>query len=157
MAEEKRVLKGVKGWLLFLCLCLTVLDPLSIVTNLFIATDAAKTEFERHPEFLTFILVSGVCRIALMVFSIYAGISLWKVVPGAVLVAKKYLQAVLFYSVFAVFLPRIVGLPDEIYRDLAAANLVNSLLTICYVAAWFLYLTHSKRVRATYMTIEREV
>ncbi len=157
MTKEKRTLKGVQGWLLLLCVSLTILDPLSIVTNLFVATDAAKSQFERYPEFFKFILISGVCRIALMVFSIYAGVTLWKVVPGAVLVARKYLQAVLLYSVFAVFLPRIVGLPDELYRDLAAANLLNSLLTISYVATWFLYLTHSRRVKATYTTIEREV
>lgn len=157
MIQEKRTLKGVKGWLLLLCISLTILDPFSIIINLSLATDAAKNQFEQHPEFFTFILISGVCRIALMVFSIYAGVSLWKAVPGAVLVAKKYLQAVLLYSVFAVFLPRIVGLPDEMYRDLAPANLLNSLLTICYVATWFLYLTKSKRVKATYTTIEREV
>jgi hypothetical protein len=153
----QRTLKGVQGWLLLLCISLTILDPLSILTNLFVATDAAKSQFERHPEFFTFMLISGVCRIALMVFSIYAGISLWKIVPGAVAVARKYLQALLFYAVFAVFLPRIVGLPEDVYRDLAAANLLNSLLTIGYVAAWFLYLTRSKRVKTTYTTIEREV
>jgi hypothetical protein len=157
LTEEKQTLKGVKGWLLLLCINLTILDPLSIITNLFVATDALQSQFERYPEFFQFILISGVCRIALMVFSIYAGVSLWKVMPGAVLVARKYLQAVLAYSVFAVFLPRIVGLPDELYRDLAAPNLLNSLLTICYVAAWFLYLSRSKRVKATYTTIDHEV
>lgn len=142
--------RGVKGWLLLLCFSLTVLDPSAILLNLFYITNTAKPYFEGHPELFKMILITGVCRIALMVFSIYAGLSLWKVHPGAVPTAVRYFRAVFFYSVFVLFLPVLVGVSQETYRDMTATNLANSVVTVCYVALWYFYLIKSKRVRATY-------
>ncbi len=129
---------------------LTVLDPSAILFNLFYITSAAKPHFDRNPEFFRLILISGVCRIALMVFSIYTGLSLWKKLPGAPAVAVRYFQAVVLYSVFVLFLPLLVGVPEETYREMAGVNSANSMVTILYVALWYLYIKKSKRVKATY-------
>lgn len=150
-------LKGVKGWLLLLCVSLTILDPLTMFATLLSATEEMKVYFDQYPNVMKFLIITGVCRIALMVYSIYAGLALWKMIPGAVLTAKKYFHAVLLYSVLVVFLPRILTLPDELYRNLAGVTVLNALFTMCYITAWYLYLTHSKRVKATYTTIEKEV
>ena len=143
-------LKGVRGWLLLLCVTLTVLDPSAVLINLFLVADAAKPYFARHPGFFRLILVNGVAGIALSVFSLYAGISLWKRLPGALAVARKYLRTVFAYSLLAPFLPRLVGSTFHASHETFALACLNSLFTIIYVGIWYLYLNRSARVRATY-------
>lgn len=147
-------LKGVRGWLLLLCLSLAVLDPFAALMSLFMVTDAAKPHFDQHPELFRLVLVSGVLRIGLMVFSLYAGISLWRILPKGVAVAKKYLLAVFFYVVLSLFLPSLVGVSRELSNGMAGENLLNALLTLAYVVVWYLYLVRSRRVKATYYDSE---
>jgi hypothetical protein len=144
--------KGVRGWLFLLCLTLTVLDPLAIVSSLFAGASSLKPDFDRHPALLRLILISGVFKLALAVFSVYSGITLWRMLPGAVSTASKYLKAMFAYSVLAIFLPGLVGLPQELYREMAGPDFVSSVLTLAYSAAWLLYLKRSKRVKATYQS-----
>jgi asparagine N-glycosylation enzyme membrane subunit Stt3 len=147
---ENQKYRGVRGWLLILCLSLAILDPLAIVFSLFSVTSAARPHFDRYPAVLHLIVVSGVCRLALAVFSAYAGVSLWRILPGAVSIATRYLRAVILYSVLAVFLPGLVGLPEDLYREMAASAFVSSFMTISYAGLWYLFLKKSKRVGATY-------
>lgn len=143
-------LKGVGGWLLLLCVTLTVLDPSAVLINLFFVADAAKPYFARHPGFFRLILVNGVAGIALSVFSLYAGISLWKRFPGALDVARKYLKTVFAYSLIAPFLPRLVGSTFHASDETFVINCLNSLFTIIYTGIWYFYLNRSARVRTTY-------
>jgi hypothetical protein len=145
-----RELKGVWGWLLLLCVTLTILDPSAVLINLFFVADAAKPYFVKHPGFFRLILVNGVAGIALSVFSLYAGISLWKRLPGALAVARKYLKTVFAYSILAPFLPRLVGSTLHASHDTFVLTCLNSLFTIVYTGIWYLYLSRSRRVRATY-------
>jgi len=108
--------QGVKGWLLLLCLNFTILDPLAMLLSLFSVANASRPLFDTYPGLLTLIAVSGVCRLAVAVFSVYAGLALWRVAPGAVSIARKYLMAVVLYTVFAFFLPVLVGLPQDLAR-----------------------------------------
>ena len=141
---------GVKGWLLLLCINLSILDPLSIMVNLALVSNMAKPFFNEYPGLKRLILINGTCSIALMVFSIYAGISLWKVLPNAVRAANNYLRIAFLYSLVSVFIPAMVGLPEKAYKDMAGNTFVNSLITMSYMAAWYLYLKRSKRVKATF-------
>ncbi len=143
-------LRGVKGWLLLLCLALTVFDPSTVVISLFLLTDASRVYFEQHPAFFRLVLVSGVCRLALAVFSLYAGLSLWRVVPNGILLARRYFLAAVLYSVFSLFLPNLVGLPEDLAKPMAGEILFNAALTITYAMVWYLYLGRSRRVKATF-------
>ncbi len=144
-------MKGVRGWLLLLCLNLAVFDPSAVLVNLFMATNSTGSDFENHPELFRLTLIGGVPRIALMVFSLYAGLCLWKMVPGAVAVARRYLVCLFFFTVFSLFLPNIVGVTDKLYPGFSTINNLNVVVTMAHVAAWYLYLGMSKRVRATYL------
>ena len=148
-------LKGVRGWLLLLCLNLAVFDPSAVLVNLFMAAHSTGSDFDRHPELFRLTLIGGVPRIALMVFSLYAGLCLWKMAPGAVAVARKYLVCLFFFSVFSLFLPDMAGVTEDLYPGLSAVNDINVMITTAYVAVWYLYLGVSKRVRATYSGDER--
>jgi hypothetical protein len=143
-------LKGAKGWLLLLCVNLTILDPFANLLNLAIGTHFARPFFDQNPQLQRLLLINGVCSIGLAVFSIYAGISLWKILPKAVIVAKKYLTAAFIYSVFSLFLPYLIGLSQEVQKKIGATSLFNSIITVLYIYAWYQYLKRSKRVRATY-------
>ncbi|MGD0232751.1 MAG: DUF2569 family protein [Syntrophorhabdales bacterium] len=143
-------LKGVKGWLLLLCLSLAIFDPSAVLVNLFVVTDAARPYFARHPEFFRLILINGIIRIAFSVFSLYAGISLWRCLAGAPAIAGKYLLAVSAYALVTPFIPGLLGAGLYSSAETFAISCLNSLLTIAYAGAWYLYLKRSRRVKATY-------
>ncbi len=150
MNETSLQLKGVKGWLLLMCISLTILDPSSIILNSIIMTNLTKPYFDKHAELLKMVLINGTCSIGLAVFSIYTGLSLWKVLPNALTTAKKYLIAISLYSVFSLFLPVLAGFQAESIKGISGSNVFNSLLTILYASVWYLYLKKSGRVKATY-------
>jgi hypothetical protein len=143
-------LKGVKGWLLLMCISLTILDPSSILLNLTIITNLTKPLFNKNADLLKVLIINGTCSIALAVFSIYAGISLWKILPNALMTVKKYLIAISLYSVFSTFIPTLVGLQTDSVRGISGHNVLNTMLTILYASVWYLYLKKSRRVLATY-------
>lgn len=147
-------LRGVRGWLLLLCLNLAVFDPLAVLINLFMTTNSTGTDFGKHPELFRLTIVGGIPTIGLMVFSLYAGLCLWKRVPGAVVVARKYLVCLFFFSIFSLFLPDMVGVTEKLYPGISAVNGLNVAVNTAHVAAWYLYLILSRRVRATYYARE---
>jgi hypothetical protein len=125
----------VGGWLLLLCVSLTILGPLATVYNLVAGYGQLEGLFEAT---------------ALGLFSLWAGFSLWTRMDGAVERAKKYLYAILGYSVVLYFLPTMSGLPEEMSTEMQSVMAIASVRSIIYVAIWYLYLTKSKRVRGTY-------
>jgi hypothetical protein len=150
MDEIRLQLKGVKGWLLLMCISLTILDPSSILLNLIIITNLTKPYYDKNAGLLKMVLINGTCSIGLAVFSIYAGLSLWKVLPNALSTARKYLLAISIYSVFSSFIPTLVGLQAETVKNISGNNVLNSLLTVLYASAWYFYLKKSRRVETTY-------
>jgi hypothetical protein len=150
MSDTDTRYKGVKGWLLLLCINLAVLDPLAMLLNLFVVTNVSKPQFDAHPDLLRLVLINGACSIALAVFSIYSGVSLWRVLPSGLKLAKKYLLTASFYSLFSLVLPSLVGIPAELQGQVMSGSILNSIVTILYLGAWYHYLKRSKRVRATF-------
>lgn len=146
-------LKGVNGWLLLLCINLTLLDPFANLLNLAIGTHFARPHFDQQPVLQKLMIINGVCSIGLAVFSVYAGTSLWRVLPNAVTTAKKYLGAAFLYSLVSLFLPYLIGLSAEMQKEIGAMNLLNGFITALYLYVWYQYLRRSKRVRATYEEI----
>jgi hypothetical protein len=153
VSETDADLKGVKGWLLLLCVLLTVFDPSVVLMSLFVVSDGARASYDLRPEIFRLILASGVLRIGLAVFSIYAGMSLWKLAPKAVTTARCYLVAIAVSSVFMLFLPLMLGISEDSQSGIAQESILNTLLTVFYVAVWYAYLARSKRVRATYSKV----
>jgi hypothetical protein len=140
---------SVEGWLLALCLILVVAHPAGIIylltANIFPAI--LKLHEFKHLVLLVFCLI---LYLGIGTSSVFAGIRLWLVKPGAVRFARRYL--VLFvcahFGYFALwyllFHPAVISL--------SFARMVSSHIAgpLPFFFLWTSYLEHSKRVKATY-------
>ncbi|GAG86051.1 unnamed protein product, partial [marine sediment metagenome] len=142
--------KDVKGWLLFLCIILTIISPLFSLINIVNSYNQLSQYYTIFPGLRTVTIIDIILSIGLIAFSIYAGISLWKVKPGAVNITKKYLLTFLGYSIIAIFLPFTAGLPSQVNSFMLGAALGIAIRTWIFIAIWYSYLNKSKRVKATY-------
>lgn len=136
--------------MLFFCIVLTILTPVITVFNITSGYQEVSPYFEMYPRFLTVIVIDAVFSIALTGFSIYAGVALWKIRPNAVKIAKKYLLAMLGYSILGSFLPFMAGLPSEANQAMIAEVAKDLFRAVISFAVWYSYLNRSVRVRETY-------
>ena len=144
--------KGVGGWLLFFCLGLTVFNPLMSLFSLAGSYRESAPYFSQFPGLLVVTGLDTVLSLGLTVFSIYAGASLWRLRPGAVQTAKRYLLWFLAYQAVAIVLPFMAGLPSSADETMIAQSVKDAFRGILYVIIWYSYLNKSKRVRATYLS-----
>jgi hypothetical protein len=128
-------LQGVRGWLLFLCVILTIWNPLSVLA-----------EIGKQGRTIATASTLEWCLIALSAYGVYAGVSLWRVAIGAVRKAQLYF----YISVFVAVVFTAIALLSGSYNQ-ALSNIVS----IAGCSAWLAYLGDSKRVMATY-SLHRE-
>jgi hypothetical protein len=127
----------VRGWLLLLCLLLTIWTPatLAIVASSSIAEWSTSS---------TLALVLLGARLAVTSIGVAAGMALWQKRPGAVRLAKASLVLSAMEAIGR--LSARVGLSEAP----PGTRLPLAILLILYNAAWYFYLEKSRRVRATY-------
>lgn len=143
--------KGVRGWLLFFCLSLTVLSPLGNSILWVMTFNNVSPHFSKFPGLRTCTVIDGLLTLVLIGFSIYAGIALWRIRPNAVNIAKTYLRVYLMVVVIEIFLPLIMaGLPTELYGDIIKEGFKGAARAYVFFSIWNSYLSKSKRVKATY-------
>jgi hypothetical protein len=141
---------GVKGWLLWFCLVLTVFNPLLTVYNLVSGYTQASPLFDRFPGFRVVTILDFVLSAGIVCFGIYAGIALWKKRDGAVRTAKGYLQTFLAYAVIESVLPFMAGLPSAANEVMLPEVLKSGFRGLVFFAIWYSYLNRSKRVKNTF-------
>ena len=144
--------KGVGGWLLLFCLGLTIFNPLISFFSLAGSYRESAPYFSQFPGLLVVTGLDTVLSLGLTVFSIYAGASLWRLRPGAVQTAKRYLLWFLAYQGVAIALPFMAGLASSADETMIAQSVKDAFRGILYVIIWYSYLNKSKRVRATYLS-----
>ena len=148
-SEVQPKYKGVGGWLLLLCLTLTIFRPLFTLIGLVSALNTASLLSTQFPSFFTFVVIDTILSVGLMCFSIYAGVALWTVKSGAVKIAKTYLLVFIAYAVIENFLLFTVGLPSQ--SDIVLEEGIKQIIrSAAYFFVWYAYLTKSERVKATY-------
>jgi hypothetical protein len=132
--------KGVRGWLLFFCISLTILNPLGLFS-----------ELGRQGKTLVTSSVFDWLLITISGFGIYAGVLLWRVAPGAVKMAKAFLWTQL---IFFVILALVLITPHFLSSGNAVSDVGQIVVIIMrsagYFLIWYLYLNRSIRVKATY-------
>lgn len=137
---------GVKGWLLFLCVNLTVMTPLWGLGSLGKEWAESKQYLNIVPNFNEALIVEFLVVTLFLLYSIYTGVQLWKIRPNAVKNAKQFfvinlLLCLTLQPVMAQMLG--VQVVNEDYLKSVAAGILN-------IAIWYPYLLKSKRVMATY-------
>ncbi len=141
---------GVGGWLLLLCVGLTILSPLATLGNIGNSLDTVKRFSAQFPGLATVTYVDFALSIAVMLFGIYAGAALWGVSKGAVKTAKTYFLVRLAYAAVAFVLPFLAGLPAQYNDALLQTGITGIVQAVIPFAVWYTYLVKSKRVKATY-------
>ncbi len=153
LAKER--VSGVKGWLLLLCLNLTIFIPaaylyqLNCVLDLFNST-RNKILLLMFKAILAYSILTVATMLFLAIFSFYTGLRLWNLKPGAVKIAKAFLITqlllILTITIIRPFITSTLNTGGQIFTAILI-SLIPSLFQFCL---WYLYLTKSSRVHNTY-------
>lgn len=145
---------GVHGWLKFFVISLGILGPVMSLgkTSLsFLNDEVAYAVLNSFPEWVVYKNAVWFTLLAFSAFSIYAALQLrfvWK--PVSVTLAKIAVASWLVSTLLINFVLPMVTFPDlTLVPDQKFLGSVFWL--IVSALAWFVYLSRSKRVRATYM------
>jgi len=142
------VSSDVRGWLLVLCLILTVVYPVSGLYHILSYTvPSIITAHALKRVYLLSVYTFTVSMLA--VFSFAAGAGLWLVRPRAVAFAKRFLLTTLVAHI-AYFVVCTVVIRPTRRVDYAQMGWWNVLRPIMFVTLWYSYLKRSDRVRETY-------
>src|SRR4029453_17141872 len=136
----------VGGWLLLLCVGLTVLSPILVTIGIVRAYQVDSPYFDRFPRLRVVLLVDTALRIALTACGVWVGLRLWNARPRAVQTATRYFRVSLAYLVVAALLPFAADLPPEANPTLAIAVARQTVPALLGVALWYAYLVRSKGV-----------
>ncbi len=140
----------VRGWLLFLCVSLTILSPSLTLINLLNGYSAANQLSDKFPLLMTITHADSILSTILMTFSIYSGIALWRIKPGAARLTKIYLLIFLGYALIEPFLYAFAELPPQSNQVIIEEGIKGFFRGVVYVTIWFLYLSKSRRVKHTF-------
>jgi len=153
--EDKRLqIKGVEGWLLVFCMTL-MLGPLAYLFYDINDYFEIKDQVNWIPLKDPILIIDLIITIIISCLSIYAGWSLWKISANAISITRLYLNSVLAYSLFFLFIITIVFTVSKIPFNTISQNIYGvvvkeTISSLVYVVIWKLYLKNSERVKNTY-------
>jgi hypothetical protein len=153
--KAERGPQGVRGWLLFLCLNLTIIIPFSFILQIngvlkIFYLPGMQLNQLMFKQSLMYNIVSMVAMILLSIFSFYAGLSLWGLKNNATKITKLFLisQLSLMVIIFAIR-PFMVGSLGGNANSIG--DVIKCLIPfLSYFSVWYLYLSYSRRVHNTY-------
>lgn len=141
---------GVRGWLLALCLMLTIVGPVICVWLM----------VEEYANFAPYLAASSGRQIALVasllattgstLFGIYAGLRLWRVQANAVNTAKMALLVGLAADIFTTTIDVVAGPTSRADGNAVHPTLFHLAPSLIFFTLCFAYLQHSNRVDLTY-------
>jgi hypothetical protein len=147
---------GVRGWLILICVVLTIINPLITSTALsLVLKNLTEYSFNFGP---TSIVIAGYVMIAgntaICGYGIYAGYALWNIRPKAVRHAKRFLISLLLIPLITDGFMLFAGQTFPQVKDYAITLVGNTLWTLFYFAIFILivsfYFDRSGRVSNTY-------
>lgn len=139
---------GVGGWLLFFIITIFISILMSSISVY--GLNLEQTGYSSYDSYIVFI---SIITVILMLFGIYVIYSLFKRKNSAISLAKKYLifRVILPVITFATFgLFAASSIPSDMASEEYQGIILSGVGGIIYVIIWYLYLSKSKRVNATY-------
>jgi hypothetical protein len=139
--------RGIRGWLLLLCVNLTVLLPflmLIVVLGSFAdVSDGATAGFMAGFHLLLTLPLTG--------FGVYAGLQLWRVRPGAVRKARGFFMTSFILAAGIAVLAGVMMAVNSGRPEAAVQEIGRGLVSpACGTVIWLVYLDRSKRVKANF-------
>lgn len=143
--------KGVKGWLLLLCVIITILTPLNAIVAGIIDFIIAANPSLRYSNFSysqsrnisTLLTVDGFILLGMACFSFISGLTLW--------MEKRYAPKLVKILLLTAFIRTVINLPlFQAFNVPTNQLVVPIIVTGFWGFIWYMYLISSKRVRATY-------
>ncbi len=160
LAKER--VSGVKGWLLLLCLNLTIFIPaaylyqINCILDLFNST-RNKILLLIFKALLAYNVLTAVTMLFLAIFSFYAGLRLWNLKARAVKTAKAFLitqvLVILVVTTIRPFMTSTLDNGGKVFSDI----LISIIPSLFQFGLWYLYLTKSSRVLHTYGEAETKI
>jgi len=124
-------LKGVGGWLFFFCISTSILTPLFSLPGL------ERLVAVRSPW--------AFYNLAIIVFSVVVGVSVWRVSPDAIPLLRAYFATIVIWE--ALRISTVVIVMHNSSFDLSMNYRVR---TLVWSIVWAAYFHRSQRVRATF-------
>ena len=152
--------KGIEGWLFLLCFILIFINPLLLIINYIILWILYDTYINKKgiyfahihlalgsPSTFNFNYRIAIIFLATVItaYGFYAGIKLWRHRAGAVKIAKKYFIFDFCFLIVSILI-RILMFPKIKMEHF----IIFQALIFIYIIGWYLYLSKSKRIKATY-------
>ena len=135
---------GVGGWLLFLCICLVILNPLGGLMS--VGAEASLISQAPLHSIKGWLLTNVVVELVFVIWSVAAGIVLLRRMPQGVAWTKTYFWSYVVWAFLAGFSGALAGLPAEGVGGLIGVGIG----LVIPAAIWTTYLSKSKRVANTY-------
>jgi hypothetical protein len=124
-------LKGVGGWLLFFCIITTILTPLMNLPGF------ARLAEIRSPW--------AFYDLAVIVFSMIVGVSVWRVSPDAIPLLRAYFVTFVIWEAL-----RISTVVIVMHNSTFDLPMMYRIRTLIWCLVWGAYFHRSQRVRATF-------
>ena len=150
---EKSKYYGVKGWLLFFCISLTILRPILISFVLVSGYREFLASFDNHPFLRIIAIIFILINVGITIFGVVAGIKLWIKKPNAVRITRIFLTTLLLFNIYGGLLVFLIGLLTQSVFGSYLQELVGAVI---YFFVWNSYFIKSKRVKTTFKT-EKEI
>ena len=147
---------GVRGWLLVLCIILTIVSPLIGFYNLVTSFKELSPFFILYRGLRNTVYIHGFLNVIVIILTIRAGIALWTIKQNAVKIAKNYFWIGLVYSVVVGILPFFAGLPAETNAAMVPELIRELAQALIFFSVWYTYLCKSERVKSTYYSESSE-
>jgi hypothetical protein len=155
MEENKSEVKyvyhyaGVGGWLLFFCISIIVISPLTNAIGITRVWFDSYPYINSYPSMAAVLIIQTVNIVTLIFLCIFTGFRLVLIHPRAVGTAKVLLFYILCSSVIVSTAVYFIA-PDYGFEY---TNIANS---VVYFAIWFSYFKKSVRVKNTYQIVKEE-
>ena len=142
----------IGGWLLFFCVALTMLSPMTSVPHMVADWRYTKPLFEDFPAIKTAMIWENTGAAIVLATGFIAGCIIWSGSPHGRLAAKTYLLVRLFGS----FVFNLIGIAQlsevspEVLSNVQDYATRMMFYEFIFFGIWWLYFLKSKRVRSTY-------
>jgi len=151
----------VRGWLLFLCINLTLIIPFSCIYE---ASSALGMYFPAASSIQVFLFRQSLsyhlgviaATTFLAIFSFYAGLSLWQLKPKAVKTVKLFLITQLLLMILLIALQPFMVFPLGANPTSFGDTIPRLIPFLSYFSVWYAYLSFSRRVHLTYQILPAE-